>query len=243
VIVQENPEAASRLFARVRAERPPRTSGYHASDVLRCLRQSWHKHNFPEMYKEGAAYGESDRDTVTFLLGESAHIFLGGKTSSEKSIPYEGLSCTPDEASREGNEFWPPIREYKTTSRSSSKGIPDLGDYVAQAALYCLAMDVNEASIFVIFSRGNYKFGPDGTFVDWKYWDVEFSARELEWWAREIRRRRDLLGRAQRLSDIPASENWDPKIKKSCSFCGLKRDGLCEGGGEWQAPFPSIEQR
>jgi hypothetical protein len=153
------------------------------------------------------------------------------------------LSCTPDEASRDGNEFWPPIREYKTTRKSSGKGIEQLPEYTAQAALYCLAMGVCEASVFVIFSAGNYKYGDAKTFVDWKGWDVEFSARELDWWAKEIRRRRGVIERAGSLHDIPVSENWDAKVKSSCSYCPLKADGTCEGGGSWQSPFPNVEFR
>lgn len=245
MIVKENPEAASRVLARVRAEKPPRTPGYHASDVLRCLRQSWHKHNFPEDYLEGARFAEDDKSTVTFLLGESAHIFLGGKTAAEKSVLYDGLSCTPDEASRDDNEFWPPIREYKTTRYSSSNdiGMPKLSPYAAQAALYCLALGVSEVSIFVIFSAGNYKYGDDKTFVDWKWWDVEFSPRELEWWAKEIRRRKAVLETARSFESIPVSENWTSKIKSSCSYCPIGKAGECGGGGEWVSPFPNVEFR
>jgi len=241
VIVTENPEAAKRLLARVRSERKPRTPGLHASDVPRCLRASKHRHDHPELYEEGGPHAEDDHSTVVFLLGESAHIFLGGKTDSDKTLFFEGLSCTPDEASNESNEFWPPIREYKTTRKSSSKNLDQLPKFTAQAAVYCLAHGVLEASIFVIYTQGNYKRGDAGTFVDWRWFDVDISQRELDWWRREIVRRKRVVEQARTWKDIPVSENWAPGVESSCSYCSLKKAGECEGGGEWQHPFPNVE--
>jgi hypothetical protein len=241
MIVKENPGAAKKLLSRVRSERPPRTPGLHASDVLHCLRKSWHRHEYPELYAEGGRYAEDDESTVIFLLGESAHIFLGGKTDSEKSLNWEGLSCTPDEASKDDNEFWPPIKEFKTTRRSSSKGLDKLPVYVEQAAIYCLAKGVNEASIFVIHSAGNYKFGDAKTFVNWFWYDVTFTDLELAWWKREVLRRRDVLLSAKKFTDIPLRENWDSKWEASCKYCPLL-DNECPGnGGEWQPAFPNIQ--
>ena len=241
MIVQEKPEKAQALLARVRSERKPRTPGLHASDVLRCLRASKHKHDHPHLYEEGGPFAEDDHSTVIFLLGESAHIFLGGKTDSEKTLYFEGLSCTPDEASRDGNEFWPPIREYKTTRKSSSKGLDQLPEYTAQAAVYCLAHGVLEASIFVVYSAGNYKYGDAKTFVEWRWFDVAFTERELQWWKKEIVRRKTVIETAKDWKSIPVDENWHPKVKSTCGYCPLGKAGECNGGGEWQNPFPNIE--
>lgn len=186
------------------------------------------------------------------MLGKGHHNVLE-QGHGEETVDIGGLLCTPDEIVAACDDFGiggidglPTIVEYKTTRKSAKKtpftgdrnGNNDLGNYIDQLGGYCAKTGIPRGRLHVFYLLGYWGAMIDGVkdkyFPVHKCWDFEFEPLEMAAWSNELDRRRGMVERAEKLTDIPLYEHRDWE----CGYCALKSGGVCPGGsGEWPDAF------
>lgn len=210
-----------------------RRENVHASDLIYCLRRAFH-----EKLGEEIEGDEKTKSNLTMMLGEAFQAWLlPGVDDAEHRLIYEGIIATPDGIVTLANGERVPL-EIKSTRTSSNK-VPGhsyargatLNHYVDQVATYCLALGTRSARIAVLYMSGDYGANRDATLV---VYAVEFSAAELERWARIISHRKDQLVSAMQ-TGIPPS--IDEHLPWTCGYCPY-HEKLCPGSpGKWGQNF------
>lgn len=153
-----------------------RAPGLHMSDIYGDLYQTLE----PERYVKGRA-----PNPLLLAMGlaweehvERTLIRAGHKVSrpAPRTTP-EGVVYSPDLLFEDEAE--PRIGEIKLTTMSVSEEIrdPKFSKWVVQAMSYCHHWGTPYAAFLVLFTNGDYK---QNRLPMFRWWDVEFSARELQ---------------------------------------------------------------
>lgn len=240
VWVVRNRDAERELMARVRAKLQARgrAPGLHLTDLIYCLRKSWHRLRHPEWYD---AQPPDDAFTLITALGHAYHWLL--ERAAEEPRELAGIHYSPDEIEIERTDAWGKrVVEFKTTRTSATKTLGEMPNYVEQLASYCLFEGAQYGRLQILHLVGTYS-PPTPKHIAW---DLAFDPLELRMWAGELARRKQLLEAAQRLEDIPLAEHYRGSKGKTdweCDYCpiGPKGAGLCPGGGGERMPFFAID--
>lgn len=225
--VSENPSASHDLLQRVREKDNNRLPGLHVSDLLYCARKAWFRLQHPDLSKSG----ETDADTLIFLLGRGHHELLEqGEKETRVDLQLNAMSDEGDlveiiahgtiDGLEEDGDL--PI-EFKTTRRSSSKSVLDNHNYIEQLASYCLARDTQRGRLYVLYISGDYKFKTGGGGPEIKAFDFFFEEEELDNWRDELTRRATIILDADNIPDIRLHYGYE------CERCAIKELISCPG--------------
>ena len=160
---------------------PHRGKGVHASDIYGDF---FRKLN-PKKYDE-----EMDPTTLDLLYT----VGLAWEQYLEKVLLANGVLCArPGELeSPEGIKYSPDlilvnghdrIGEIKATYMSSRDCVPGhtkFEKYLGQTKLYCHWSRIPRCRFYVLYIHGNWQRGPGMKLIDFKMWDIDFTARELK---------------------------------------------------------------
>lgn len=157
---------------------PNRGKGLHASDIYGDFKRKLN----PKKYKDPLDPTTQD---LLFTIGLAWEQYL------EKVLKANGILCDrPGELeSEEGVKFSPDLLivngqdrlgEIKATYKSSRTCYPGNKqfdeDYLYQTKLYCYWTQIPRVRYYVLFLHGDWR----RKLIDFKVWDLEFTARELK---------------------------------------------------------------
>ena len=219
----ENPVKAEILVRNAQARREKasdREPGIHQSDLTSCLRKSWLR------MQSGASPDIADTASLgqllTFLVGHGYHALLEEGQTEVKTIlylPTGQVHCTID--------YIPPDSTYphevKSTRYSSEKPLEDMGQYLDQLAVYCIARRVNQGGLIVLHLNGDYKGSRSPVL---RVWDIAFTDDELLRYQDELGYRLQIL----QSPDVPAIGNHYTWECDYCPFGPKVGDNRCPGG-------------
>lgn len=159
-----------------------RGAGIHASDI------------YGDYFNKKRKKKNDDFEMTPEQLDLLYTIGLAWEQYLEKRLIQEGVLCArPGELeSDEGIKYSPDLLivnghdrlgEIKATYMSSRDCIPGnekFEKYLGQIKLYCYWTGIPRCRFYVLYLHGNWKRGPGMKLIDFKAWDIEFTARELK---------------------------------------------------------------
>ena len=219
----ENPVKAEILVRNAQARREKasdREPGIHQSDLTSCLRKSWLR------MQSGASPDIADTadlgQLLTYLVGHGYHALLEEGDTEVKTKLWLGggnIHCTIDYVPHDD----PIPHEVKSTRYSSEKSLDDMGQYLDQLAVYCLARGSTRGRLIVLHLNGNYKESRQPVL---RVWDIEFTREELGRYWSELDYRQRIL----QAPTIPAIGNHYTWECDYCPFGPKVGTGQCPGG-------------